>query len=855
MRRTLISFVDDLATRETEPAFAHKVGLRVVRWSRERIRAVAFQFARELKARGIAKGDRVLFWATNSPEWVAAFFGCLIRGVIVVPLDSQSAPDFATRVVQQTEPQLALYSGDRGELDERLPCIRLEELSDAVAHRSPDLHSVIDIDQNDLVEIIYTSGTTGDPKGVCITHGNLLANITPLEEYVNKYIKWERLVHPIRLLELLPLSHVFGQMMGLFLPELIRGEVFFQVSLSPSEIIETVNHQRTSVIVTVPRLLDTLRDKIERQWEAAGETRRFETALSRADTQHFLKRWLMFRKVHRQFGWRFWAFVSGGATLSQDAETFWRRLGYLVVQGYGMTETASVISYNDPFETVTGSIGKTLPGQEVKLDESGEILVRGSSVSPGYWSKGVKPMEADEGWLRTGDIGEMDEEGNLYFKGRKKDIIATAAGLKIYPEDIEATLNRDAEVRDSAVIGIEGPLGPEPLAVLLLRDEHSEAEAIIKRANKGFSEYQQLRRWFVWPENDFPRTTSTRKVRKRDLIEAVNVQAAGQLGRQPRPAGSLVETIARVSGETPGHLDSSANLTTDLKLDSLGRVELMSALEDRYQVELDEAAFTSATTLGDVEKMIHEKATEHARPYPFPEWPLRFPATWIRLFVLYLLILPITRLMSWVRVRGQEHLRELRSPVMFICNHITSIDAALVVSALPGRFKRKLAIAMIGEMLRDWRYPQEGTDWIKRATWRVAYWLVLCLFNAFSLPQESGFRRSFSLAGRLADRGSNLLVFPEGQRTHDGRMSPFMGGIGLMVEGLNMTVVPVRIAGLFELKQRKRYFALPGEITVTFGEPVGYRRGEDPACITRDLETRASNLNNQLRRDSRHDEA
>lgn len=840
MRTTLLSFVDDLGKRGAQTAFAYKVALRVVRWSRERIRSTAFQFARELEARSIARGDRVLFWAANSPEWVAAFFGCLIRGVIVVPLDAQSAADFAARVMHQTEPKLLLYSGNlRIELDGKFPKINLEELGEAVAHQSPDSYPAKDIGDNDLVEIIYTSGTTGDPKGVCITHRNLLANIAPLEEYIEKYLKWERFVHPIRLLELLPLSHVFGQMMGLFVPELIRGEVFFQASLNPSEIIETTRHERISVIVTVPRLMDSLRDKIERQWESSNETETFLKALAKADDQHFLRRWWVFRKVHREFGWKFWGFVTGGATLSQDAETFWRRLGYLVVQGYGMTETASIISYNDPFKTVSGSIGKTLPGQEVKLDESGEILVRGTSVSPGYWSKGVEPMPADEGWLRTGDIGEIDEEGNLYFKSRKKDVIATAAGLKIYPEDIEAVLNRDQEVRDSAVVGIEGALGPETLAVLLLRDEHSDAQAVIRRANEELSEYQQIRRWFVWPEKDFPRTTTTRKVRKRDVIEAVKAPVAGPFAR---PTSSLLETIARVSGETPEHLDPSANLATDLKLDSLGRVELMSALEDRYQVELDEAAFTSATSLGDVEKMIHEKSTEHARAYPFPEWPLRFPATWIRLVMLYSLLLPITRVMSWVRVRGQEYLRELRGPVMFICNHITSIDAPLVISAMPGRFKRKLAIAMIGEMLRDWRYPPEGTWRLTRAAWRLTYWLVLCLFNAFSLPQESGFRRSFSFAGRLADRGYNLLVFPEGQRTHDGRMNPFMGGIGLMVAGLNMTVVPVRIAGLFELKKRRRYFALPGEITVTFGEPVSYERGENAGRITKDLEMRSARL-------------
>lgn len=843
MRITLLSFVDDLRARGAETAFAHRVGLRVVRWSRERIRATAFQFARELGARGIAKGDRVLFWATNSPEWVAAFFGCLLRGVIVVPLDSQSAPDFAARVVQQTEPKLLLYSGNNpGNLDLELPQIRLDELAGIVGHQATDAYRVEDIDRDDLVEIIYTSGTTGDPKGVCLTHRNLLANIAPLEAYVEKYLKWERFVHPIRLLELLPLSHVFGQLTALFVPGLIHGEVIFQESLNPSEIIETTRTERISLIVTVPRLLDSLRDKIERQWAARNETERFQRALAKADDQHFLKRWWMFRRIHREFGWKFWAFVSGGATLSEDAERFWRRLGYLVVQGYGMTETASVVSYNDPFKTVRGSIGKALPGQEVKLDDSGEILVRGGSVSPGYWSKGLKPLTADKGWLHTGDIGEMDEQGNLYFKSRKKDVIATASGLKIYPEDIESALNREPEVRDSAVIGVEGPLGPEPLAVLLLRDAHSSAELVIKRANEKLSEYQQIRRWFVWPERDFPRTTTTRKVRKRDVIEAVKVQTAGLIARQASPMSSLAETIARVSGEIPGHLDPAANLTTDLKLDSLGRVELMSALEDRYQVELDEGAFTSVTTLGDVEKMIHEKAPEHARPYPFPEWPLGFPATWIRLVVHYSLLLPITRLMGWVRVRGKEHLHKQLGPVMFICNHITMVDAALVMSALPGRFKRKLAIAMIGEMLRDWRYPREGIGLLTRAVWRVAYGLLLCLFNVFSLPQESGFRKSFAFAGRAVDRGYNVLVFPEGQRTHDGRMSRFMGGIGLLVAGLNMTVVPVKIAGLFELKQRRRYFALPGEITVTFGEPVSFERGEDPGRITTDLETRIARL-------------
>jgi long-chain acyl-CoA synthetase len=204
--------------------------------------------------------------------------------------------------------------------------------------------------------------------------------------------------------------------------------------------------------------------------------------------------------------------------------------------------------------------------------------------------------------------------------------------------------------------------------------------------------------------------------------------------------------------------------------------------------------------------------------------------------------LPLTRLFAWVLVRGKEHVRDVQAPVLFIANHLTMVDPVLVISALPGRFKRHLAIAMIGEMLRNWRYPPEGTHWLKRIFLRVPYALVLGFFNAFSLPQEIGFRRSFTIAGRLMDDGYNLLVFPEGQRSQDGRMNPFMKGIGLLVSKLNARVIPIKITGLFELKKRNRFFALPNEITVTFGEPISYETEYTTDEITRDLEQRLANL-------------
>jgi long-chain acyl-CoA synthetase len=843
MRQTLLSFLKDFTKCGSETVFAHQPELRVIRWSGRQVAQTACQFARYLEERGINKGDRVLLWAKNSPEWIAAFFGCLLRGVIVVPLDAQNSSDFVTRIQQQTEPKLLLHSDAVGEnFKTGLTRLKIEELCAIVAPHSSAPYDFTDISEDDIVEIIYTSGTTADPKGVCLTHKNLLTNIVPLERGMQKYLKWEWLIHPMGFLNLLPLSHIFGQFMGLFVPQLLSGTVFFQDSLNPSQIIETVKRERISVIVTVPRLLETLREKLERDIQGRGESERFQKLFAEAEGKHFLKRWWQFREVHRQFGWKFWAFVVGGATLDEERENFWHRLGYLIVQGYGMTETAALVSFNNPFKTTRGSIGKPFASQEIKLDESGEILVRGDNVSQRYWNQDGQGLAGNQGWLRTGDIGEMDEAGTLYFKGRKKDVIVTAAGLNIYPEDIEAELNRQPEVRDSAVIGADSGRGPEPVAVLLLADEQASPEAIVKRANQKLSDYQQVRRWLVWPQSDFPRTTTTKKIRKRDVAQALQAYLSG--ASQPQATTDmLAETFARVSGQAVVQLDASATLTTDLKLDSLARVELLSAIEDRYQVELDEAAFTAATTVGDLERMIQQsKPLSPSRPYPFADWPYRWPATWIRSAALYLLILPVTRLLGWVKVHGKEHLQNAPTPTLFVSNHIAQLDAALILSALPGRFKGRLAVAMLGEKLRDWRYPPASTPLYKRLLGRLQYALVVGFFNVFPMPQEGGFRRSFAFAGEVVDKGYNLLVFPEGQRTEDGRMKPFRRGIGMLTEGLNISVVPVKITGLFELKQRRRYFARPRQIEVKFGEPVRYEHGESADFITTDLEKRVANL-------------
>jgi long-chain acyl-CoA synthetase len=299
--------------------------------------------------------------------------------------------------------------------------------------------------------------------------------------------------------------------------------------------------------------------------------------------------------------------------------------------------------------------------------------------------------------------------------------------------------------------------------------------------------------------------------------------------------------LSRIVGAEAASLDRSAKLSDDLKLDSLGRVELLSALEDQYQIELDEAAITEATTIGDIEQIV-SRGKSDAVAYPYPRWAMRWPITWIRFLVYNFFVLPITMFMCRVRVIGAERLAEVNGPALLISNHITDVDAGLILSALPLRWRSSLAIATQGELLRDWRYPAATLAWYMRLKSRLAYVLAAALFNVFSIPRQSGFRQSFAYAGEAVDHGWSILIFPEGTETRDGTIQPFKSGIGLLASDLNVPVIPIKLEGLFELKQNRNLFPRPGTVSVTFGDPITFPTETTEAEITRELERRVREL-------------
>jgi len=846
VRASLLDYLDDFAAWGGECAYVYPRGYRRQRWSYRQVAEAAHRFARELRARNVGRGDAVLLWSPNCAEWVAAFFGCALCGVIAVPIDDGASPEFARRIGAQVRTRLVLCPRDRAAIFGGITAMDSTEFLAAISRHSAEAFRPVEIQPSETLEIVFTSGTTAEPKGVVLSHANVLANVTPLETEIRKYLRYERLVHPIRFLSLLPLSHVFGQFLGIFLPPLLGGTVVFEQTLNPTDVMAAIRRERVSVLVAVPRMIESLKQKIERDLEDNGRMKSFAERCHRADKQHYLRRWWTFRDIRRQFGWKFWAMISGGAALDRETEQFWRRLGYALIQGYGLTETTSLISVNHPFRLSRGSIGKVLPGREIRLAEDGEILVRGSGVATGYWNgHELQPVTGEEGWYRTGDLGAVDQDNNLFFKGRKKEVIVTPAGMNVYPEDLEAALRDQKEVRDCVVVGLERGGNAEPCAVLILRERDADAEPVVKRANQALAEYQRIRTWFAWPEEDFPRT-STQKARRNVIREAVEAGLRSRTGVGARAstdgarvsiagASPLAELLSRVTGRAPQTLVSGTDLESSLGLTSLERVELLGALEDRYQVDLSEAQFASAATVGDLEKLLQGERGER-REYHYPRWALRWPVKWLRLAAHYLLMRPAMLILGWPRIVGRENLCGVRGPLLVVSNHVSDVDVGFIQTALPRRIRHWLATAAGGEALEALRSPAADRPWFGRIYDRMQWTLGIALLNLFPLPRQSGFRQSFAYAGEAVDCGYSVLVFPEGRHTEDGKLCPFRAGVGLLANNLRLPVLPMRIDGLYAIKKAGRKLAAPWRIQVHIGKPMKFPPDSDPAEIARELQ-------------------
>jgi len=829
---------------------------------------MAGRFAALLERRGLVEGDRVLLWAENSAEWLAAFHGCLRRGVLVVPLDANGSLDFAARVAADVNPKLAV--GDALLLDEltrarpEIPQLRIEDWPAELP--AEEAAPIAELSHKTPLQILFTSGTTGDPKGIVITHGNVLASVGPIEDASQKYLRYERLIHPLRILHTLPLSHVFGQTMGLWIPQIYTAELHFEDRLAAPRLIELIRREHISVLATVPRVLSVLKAHLETT---------HPTLSSRLEQSKGIKawqRWWRFRAVHRAFGFKFWAFVSGGGALSGPLEQFWNGLGFVLVQGYGMTETTALITLNHPFHVAKGTIGKPLAGREVKLGPDGEVLVKGAMISGATW-QGGKLHQRENEWLATGDLAEVQPSGELKFVGRKSEVIVTASGVNLHPEDIEAAVEEQPGVAACAVVGIETAAGPEACAVLAVRGPSEQASTAVEAANTRLAEYQRIRRWVLYPEPDLPRT-STGKVKRKDVAAWLRrVEAAKSGGdRQAFGASSdwMIVLIAQITGESYQGVGDELRLTEDLHLDSLGRVQLAAALEERLGIVSSNGLLEEAETLGDLRELVGEEQAAEVRdqrseirepepnagahesrntsrlPSPttqmrrhiYPLWPWWKPVEWIRIAFVEAAIRPLVWLLANPRVYGPAKPLP-NGPMLIIGNHVTTYDGPLIEYALEGRIRRHVAVAMAADMLHDFRHWRDPDKPPGKQGFYIfgppAYFLITALFNVFPLPRQRDFQLSFAHAGRAMDRGMNVMVFPEGTRSAEGKLARFRAGIGLLAKQSGVPVLPVAIRGLGELKAGNKGWFRSGRLEVHIGDAIEFAPEATEAEITEQL--------------------
>ncbi|HEY6345076.1 MAG TPA: AMP-binding protein [Bryobacteraceae bacterium] len=804
-RQTLLDFFEDLEKEHGE-FLVYDDGFRP--WSRtygEVVRA-ARAFAARLRERGIGKGEKIVFWSENRPEWIAALWGGLLEGAIAVPVDYHSSADFADKIARMVQAR-AILVGDAvpaGSLNSASPPWRFADFewppSDATTDAAPA--RAVSLAPDDLAEIVFTSGATAEPKGVLITHRNLLSNIVPVEKEVQKYRKWGTPFFPIRFLNLLPLSHMFGQSLATFIPPMIGGTVIFQRSYNPAEIVRQIHSRRVSVLVSVPKILEVLRDHIVREFP--------EAAQPPAPGSRWFVNWWRYRRVHRAFGWKFWAFIVGAAPLEPAVEEFWSRMGFLVIQGYGLTETAPIVTLNHPFRARKGTVGEPIGGVEVRLADDGEILVRGGNVSRGYF--GEEASSLADGWLHTGDIGEKDPEGRLIVRGRKKEVIVLPDGRKVFPEDVEAVLRSIAGVRDCAVIG------PDRVHAVLRLEPGAKAEQIVARANLRLEEQQRIRAISEWPAaEELPRTPGTEKLKRTEIRQRI----AGELPPATGTArGGLIELLERYA---PGRTITPETTLDQLGLSSLDRVQLLMELEGMEkpigEKPIDESIFTAAKTVADLQRP--GASPPHApEPFEFPAWNRSWPARWLRRIAQAVLLLPLTRIFVRLRVEGSENLRDLDPPVIFAPNHQSHLDVPTILAALPSKWRNRLAPAVAKEFF-DPHFHAQGFSIYRRFISGLQYYLATLFFNIFPLPQrEMGVRRTLHYMGELAGEGWCVTIFPEGDRTHTGEIHPFQPGVAMLASNIHVPVIPVRIEGLDHVLHRDAHWPTRGPVRVTFAAPL-----------------------------------
>lgn len=819
--------IDGVQKYGNRRALSQKIGFRTTHVTYKELYDKARSMAMLLKAHGVKHGDKVLILAPNSPWWVVSYWGTLLAGGVIVPFTTQSTSDLIDKILVQTESRIFItWSRLIYDHPTHVEKIQIEYLPELLEKYDPTAFVPEVYDEHDLIEIMYTSGTTGEPKGVMLTNHNIMSNLNAIYRAIKLEGEKERL------LSVLPLSHIFEQTIGMVYPISLGCHIVY--AHSPTAIVSLMQQYKITKMAAVPEFLLLVYNRLHFAIQNAGFGSIFDAALKLCD--HIDKIWfsrIVFWPLLRKLGGKLDTIASAGAPLDPHLERDWLSLGIYILQGYGLTETSPCVTTNTFEDHRYYSVGKPLYNVQVRIASDGEIQVKGPSVFQGYYKNPEKTAEAftEDGWFKTGDMGEFDADGFLFLKGRKKYMIKSSGGQNVFPEDIEVVLNNIDGVKDSCVLGIEGKGGGGEAihAVLLLEDKVPYSpDEIIKLANQKLSSYQQILSYSIWPGVDFPRS-AVRKVRKEEVRKYLQAQEQ-QISAQPiTQATKLHKLLTSITGIGLTHIHDGSFLVRDLKLDSLMRVELVGRIELEFNKAIDESLLTTETTVADLQQIIDKASSTRAET--FSTWPLSWWARLLRPLMQSLFFL-FARCFVRLEVHGSAHLQDIHQPVIFMPNHISYWDGLLLAYALPAEIRSKISFAAAEDFLFG--------------KWGWAVWALELGFNVFRLPRTEGgsIRTGLDNIGHMLDKGYHVVLFPEGHVSIDGSLQELKQGAGLLATTMHADIVPVFIDGMRNLLSGP-YSFIPkkrGVVRVIFGEPFQVSMKKSIANATQEIHAEMTEL-------------
>jgi long-chain acyl-CoA synthetase len=746
---------------------------------------------------GLKKGNKIFIWSYNSIEWSLIFLACAIKGIIIVPIDFLAKEDFIIKIYNIVKPKHFFKTKYKPNINLNIDITNIEDLIYKIKPLNK-CKNIPNINTNDIVEIVFTSGTTGEPKGVVITNENLCSNLISMSLHfkLNKKQKF---------LSVLPLSHLFEQNPGFLMVMNVGASVVYIKTIKPSNLLTAMKEEKITNMVTVPRLLNSLTESIKKQVELQNKTKLFNKMLKFSyDKPLFIKK-ILFNKVHKKIGENFLYFVSGGAYLNEDLQDFWENLGFKIIQGYGLTECSPVLCANFLNIQKKGYVGKALPNISIRIKD-GEIQAKGKNITQGYYNnKKQTDYIFDNGWFKTGDIGEIDNDGFIKIKGRSKDVIVTGSGMNVFPEDIEKILLEDSDVKDCCVLGIKRLNEEIVYAVLILNNSKSDIKKIINNANNKLASSQQIIGYSVWKENDFPRTT-TMKIKKNIVAEKLNKNSSKKISNTS--SNKLYNLLSLVCKVDIGQIKQSSSLSKDLNLDSIGKIELVSYIEQEYNIDFSDELINQYTTVSKLEKLILEKVKIPIKKIDiFKKFTLNKFSLFLRTLN-NILTYPLQRRIIKLNVKGLENLKNVSNETIFVSNHITYLDAPTIYRALPFKLRNKVFTAMHTEY-----FEEEKNKFLLK----LKYFYVTYFVGAYPFPRTRNFKKNIQVTGSILDKGYNILFFPEGKHSIDGKIDTFKQGIGFIISELNVNIIPVKIDGIFGCLDNGIH---KKNVTVTFGKPL-----------------------------------